>query len=83
MIHFSPPRLSEAPVLEEDEGHHRHEGMTMQTAPGSPFEVVEAELFLQLLVGFFADPECLDGGGQGAQLRPGGQVGEIIIRLAR
>src|SRR5262249_56301076 len=30
-----------------------------------------------------ADPSGLDGGGQGAQVRPGGQVGEIVFLLSR
>ena len=37
-------------MLEEGVGDHRHERMTMQALPGSTLEVIETELFLQLLV---------------------------------
>jgi hypothetical protein len=44
--------------------------------------VVEAEFLFQLLMGLLADPPCFDGGGQGAQVRAGGQVGEIVFLLS-
>ena len=56
--------------------------MTMQTMPGSPFEVVEAEFFLELLMRLFADPTRLDCCGKGFQIGVGGQIGEIILMLA-
>ena len=34
-------------MLEKGIGEHCHQGMAVKTMPGSPFEVVEAELFLQ------------------------------------
>jgi len=43
-------------MLEEGECKHRHEGMTVKALPGSSLEVVEAELFFQLLMGLLADP---------------------------
>ena len=49
-------------MLEECVGDHGHEGMTMEALPGSSLEVVEAELFFQLLMGLLADPSCFDGG---------------------
>jgi hypothetical protein len=36
--------------------------------PGSPFEVVEPQLLFQLLMGLLANPTCLDGGSQSAQI---------------
>jgi hypothetical protein len=37
-------------VLQESEGEHRHERVAVKTLPGSPLEVVEAELLLHLLM---------------------------------
>ena len=50
-------------MLEEGVSDHRHERVTMKTLPGSSLEVVEAELFFQLLMGLLADSSCFDGGG--------------------
>ena len=49
-------------MLEERIGDHRHERVTVKTLPGSAFEVIETEFFLQLLVSLLANPSCLDGG---------------------
>ena len=48
----------------------------MQTMPGSAFEVVEAEFFLELLVGLLADPSRLDRGGERLEVGVGRQVGK-------
>ena len=69
-------------MLEEGVSDHRHEGVTVKALPGSSLEVIEAEFFFQLLMGLLADPSRLDGGGQGAQVRLGGQVGEIVFLLS-
>ena len=69
-------------MLEEGVGDHRHERMTVKALPGSSLEVIETEFFLQLLMGLLANPARLDGGSQGAQVRPGGQVGEIVFLLS-
>ena len=69
-------------MLEEGVSDHCHERVTMKTLPGSSLEVIEAEFFFQLLMGLLADPPRLDGGGQGAQVRTGGQVGEIVFLLS-
>ena len=82
MILFSPPRFFEATVLQECEGEHRHERMAVKTLPGSPFEVVEAKFFFQLLMGLLANPSCLDGGSQGAQIGRGRQISEVVFLLA-
>src|SRR3546814_19428214 len=44
--------------------------------------MVEAELFLELLVRLFADPACLDGASEIPDRRICGQVREIIFALA-
>ena len=49
-------------MLEEGGSDHRHERMTVKALPRTSLEVVEAELFFQLLMGLFADPSCFDGG---------------------
>ena len=69
-------------MLEEGVGDHRHERVPVQALPGSALEVIEAEFFFHLLMGLFADPPRLDGGGQGAQVGLGGQVGEIVFLLS-
>ncbi len=61
---FFPPRLSEAAGLQEDVGHQCHQRMAMETGPGTAFEVIEAEFFLELLMRLLADPACLDRTGQ-------------------
>ena len=66
-------------MLEEGVSDHRHERMTVKALPGASLEVVEAEFLFQLLMGLLADPARLDGGSQGAQVHPGGQVGEIVF----
>src|ERR1700676_5101229 len=38
-----PPRLCEAPVLQEGVGDHGHRRVTMKTLPGSPLEVIKAK----------------------------------------
>lgn len=50
----------------------------METGLGSPFKMVEAKLFLQLLMGLFANPARLDGGGDILDRRVCVQVREII-----
>ena len=79
---FSPARFCKATVLQEGISDHCHECMTVKALPGSSLEVIEAEFFFELLVGLLADPSRLDGGSQGAQVRPGGQVGEIVFLLS-
>ena len=46
LILFFPPCCCEAAMLEEGVRDHRHEGMTVQTLPGSSLEVVKTEFFL-------------------------------------
>src|SRR5262249_35562475 len=83
LILFFPPCCFEPAILEESVGDHRHERMTMQALPGSALEVIETEFFFQLLVSLLANPSCLDGGRQGAQVGLCRQVGEIVFLLSR
>ena len=61
---FFPSRGLEAAGLEEGVSDHGHQGGPVQPNPGSAFEVVEAEFFLQLLMRLLADPSGYDGGGE-------------------
>jgi hypothetical protein len=79
-ILFFPPHFFEATLLKEGEGDHCHECMTVKALPGSPFEVVKAKFLLQLLMGLLANPSCLDGGSQGAQIGRSRQIGEIVAQ---
>src|SRR5580704_15054142 len=79
---FSPPRLSEATMLKEGVSDHCHERVSVKAVPGSALEVIEPEFFFHLLVGLFTNPSRLDGGSQSAQVRLGGQVGEIVFLLS-
>ena len=61
---FSPLQLvGEAEMLEEREGDHDQDGVMVQTMPAAPLEVIESEFLFQLLMGLFANPSRLDGGG--------------------
>jgi hypothetical protein len=66
-------------MLQEGVGDHGHQCVTMKTLPGSSLEVIKSEFFFQLLMRLFANPSCLDGGGQRTQIRRRGQVGEIVF----
>ena len=69
-------------MLQERVSDHCHESMTVKALPRSSLEVIEAKLLFQLLMSLFADPSRFDGGGQGAQVRFGRQVSEIVFLLA-
>jgi hypothetical protein len=62
LILFFPLHFCEAAMLEECVRDHCHESVPVKALPGSSLEVVEAELFFQLLMGPLADPSCFDGG---------------------
>src|SRR5689334_23964840 len=79
---FSPSRLSEPAGLEEGVSDHRHQGVAMQSAPRPALEVVETELFLELLMRLFADPARLDGAGEHLERRLRRQIGEVVFALA-
>lgn len=44
--------------------------------------MIEAELFLELLVGLLADPTGFDGTGQLFERRVAGQIAEVVFALA-
>jgi hypothetical protein len=54
-----------------------------KTLPGSPFEVIEAEFLFHLLMGLLANPPCLDGSSQSAQIGRSRQIGEVVLPLSR
>jgi hypothetical protein len=64
------------------EGDGRHQRVAMQTRPGAPCEVAQAEFLLELLVGLFTHPACRDGSSQSAQRRARRQVAEVEFTLA-
>ena len=76
---FFTPCCFEPAILEERVGDHGHECMTMQALPRPSLEVIEAEFFLQLLVGLLANPSRLDASCQSVQVSVRRQVGEIGI----
>lgn len=80
---FFPSRCFEAAGLEERVGDHRNQRVSVQTGPGSIFEVVEAEFLLELLMRLLTDPSGFDRGGERFEARVGRQVRHIIFLLAR
>ena len=68
-------------MLEECVSNHCHQRVTMKAVPRPSLEVIEAEFFLQLLMGLFANPSGLDRRSQAAQVHLGRQVGKIIFLL--
>ena len=82
-IFFPPARLGEAAALQVGVGDHGHQRVAVQAMPGSAFEVVEAEFFLELLVGLLADPSRLDRRGERLEVGVGRQIGKIVFALAR
>ncbi len=53
-----------------------------QTPPRAAFEVIEPELFFQLLVRLLAGPSSFDRGGDVAQSGVCGVIGEVVFLLA-
>ena len=43
---------------------------------------VEPQLLFQLLMGLLANPTCLDGGSQSAQIGRSRQIGKVVFFLA-
>src|SRR3990167_4377007 len=79
---FFPTRCPEATGLQEGERDHAHEGMSVKSLPRSPLEVIEAELFLQLLMGLLTDPAGLDCASQLPERCVGGQIAEVVFAFA-
>ena len=70
-------------ILQEGVCDHGHQGVAMEAAPGPALEVIEAQFFLEVLMGLFADPSRLDRAGEGLEVGVGRQVGKIVFALAR
>src|ERR1700751_1551727 len=70
-------------MLGEGIRDHRHERVSVKSLPGPALEVIETEFLFQLLVSLLANPSCLDGGRQAAQVAHRRQVGEIVFFLPR
>ena len=65
---FFPPTCGlQPPVLQIGEGDAGHQRVPMQSGPGSPLEVAEAEFILELLMHLLAGPARLDSGCQPPQ----------------
>ena len=79
---FFPTRCPEATGLQEGERDHAHEGVSVKSLPRSSLEVIEAELFLQLLMGLLADPAGFDGAGQLPERCVDGQIAEVVFAFA-
>ena len=77
-----PAMLGQAQVLQEGIGNARHQRVSVQSCPGAPLEVAEAEFSLELLMGLLADPACFDGAHQPTQRCARRQVGEIVLALS-
>ena len=77
---FFPRRFGEAAGLQVRIGNPRHQGVAMEAMPGAAFEVIEAEFFLELLVGLLADPSRLDRGCERLEAGVGRQVGKMYLR---
>ena len=69
-ILFFPFGCCQAAVLQEGVGDHRHQRMAVKPLPASTLEVIKADLLFELLMRLLADPACLDGGCQSAQISP-------------
>ena len=76
---FFPARGTEPQVLQEREGEHREQRVMVETEPPPAFEVVEAQLFLHLLVRLLADPPGLDHRGERAERRPQRVIGQVVF----
>ena len=55
-------------MLQEGVGDHGHQRMSVQSMPGTTFEVIEPEFFLHLVMCLLAHPACLDGRSQRSEI---------------
>ena len=82
---FPRPRRalpSKATMLQVGEGHAGHQRVPVQASPGPALEVAQAQFLFELLVSLLADPACLDGGCQCAQIGLRREIGEIVFLFA-
>ena len=68
---FFSSRCFEAAGLAEGVGDHGHQGVSVYPGPRSTFEVVEAELLLELLMRLLTTPSGFDRGGEHLEARIG------------
>src|SRR3954465_13910385 len=78
----SAPFSPESQVLQEGEGELAQERGVVQAAPAPTLEVVQPQLFLELLMQLLAHPARLDRDRQGLECRVGGKVGQVVLALA-
>ena len=79
---FSPCGGLQPQMLQEQIRDQRQQRMPVQPAPRAALEVIEPELFLELLVRLLAHPARLDERGQLLQRRVRRQVGQVVLALA-
>ena len=68
--------------MQEGERDHREHGVVMEAVPRAAFEVVEPELFFELLVRLLARPASFDGGGERLERGGVGMIGEVEFDVA-
>src|SRR4051794_683472 len=78
----SAPFSPESQVLQEGEGELAQGRVVVQAAPAPTLEVVQPQLFLELLMQLLAHPARLDRDRQGLECRVGGKVGQVVLALA-
>ena len=66
-------------MLQEREGEHREQRVMVETEPPAAFEMVEAQLFLHLLVRLLAGPPRLDHRGERAERRLQRVIGPVVF----
>ena len=69
-------------MLEKGKRQHRHQHVMVQAQPAPPLEMVEAKLFLHLLMRLLANPACLDRCRQALQREVLGMVGQVVLALS-
>lgn len=79
---FFSSRGLEAAGLEEGVSDHCHQGVSMQSRPGSAFEVIETKFLLELLVCLFTDPTGLDRSRERLERDIRRKVRDVILLLA-
>jgi hypothetical protein len=84
---FFPARCGEAAALRIGVCDHRHQGVAMKAMPGSAFEVVEAQFFVDLLMRLLANPARFDRRGERFEVSVGGAAvcrdASLCLRVAR
>ena len=71
--------FAESLLLQKGEGDHREQRVVTEAAPRAALEVVEAEFFLQLLVGLLARPAGLDSRDDGSERGALRVIGDVVL----